>query len=803
MSLRRPHLAWLAAFALAGSACNLIFGVHEGQPGSGGALPDGGLPDGDPADGEVTDAPPDHAGDSGSCTAGEASCEGATLHLCDAQGHPQSLACGAVAACDAPGRRCLDATTTRLAVGHGRGCVVDDARQVRCWGQNYGLLWSDNHNMLPAATLIPGVGPARQVMVADATHCALHDDGSVVCWGGNQDGEAGQPPGGVVEPGPVPLGAPALELRGADACSCARLADGTVWCWGSTTEGCFGPPPDGGAPQQYIPARVGDVHDAAELHVGSDWWPTCVRHATGKVTCWTADMPPTEVPGIAGALEIGIGPKVVFARTASGVVRANLTGDPPTTWTTAAAYEVPHPSPVTAVRVAQSFCALHQDGAISCSVLDDAGHGDAPATVGGLPAGKLAELAVGAGISYGTDLQCLRVDGAPLAGHVYCWGDDSWGGLGAGAPHVVKMPATLPGLTGMATLTASVASTVGVSTDGRVWTWGLTPGLRTSSSAAPSLATALGNTNAFAAQDPGASRAYLLATDGSARMLSWALPDPGARLTGTASFTGYTWIMPNNHWDLALLADGRVVAYGDSDDANVAGIFGNGTTTSAPGDTSVVQGLGAARKVAAYGDVYNTARAHACAIVGSPGALWCWGDNGYSELTGTATDSVPTPRQISLPGNDPVVDVASGRAHTCAVGASGAVSCWGYNDLGQLGYDTGGANQYPLPDVVTGVTNAVSIAAGEAHTCAVLTDKTVICWGVNDRAQLGDDTFDDRWEALPVPGLKNVAQVTASLNHTCARHTDGTVSCWGSSYYGQVGSGVTGRFPEPRQVGGL
>jgi alpha-tubulin suppressor-like RCC1 family protein len=548
---------------------------------------------------------------------------------------------------------------------------------------------------------------------------------------------------------------------------------------------------------------VGGVHDAAELRVGSGSWPTCVRHATGKVSCWTADLPPTEVPGISGAVEIGVGPKSVFARTASGVVSAHLIDGPPSSWAAATPYAVPHASPVTALRVGQSFCALHQDGVISCSLLDDAGQGDPATPVDTQPPGQVAELAVGGGIAYDTALQCLRLDGAPLAGHVYCWGDDSWGALGAGAPHVVKMPAQLTGLTGMATLTARPTCTVGVSTDGRVWSWGLARGLRTTTSATPSAAAALGTTNTYATTDPADARSYLLETDGSARVLTNALPDPGARLSGIAGFTGYTWVKPNYHWDLALLADGRVVAYGDGDTANLAGIFGNGTTTSMAGETSVVQGLGAARKVSAYGDVYDTTVAHACAVVGTTGALWCWGDNGYSELTGTAADSVPTPQLITLPGGDAVVDVATGREHTCAVGASGAVYCWGYNEVGQLGYDTGVAQDFPLPDAVTGVTNAVSIAAGEGHTCAVLSDHTAVCWGMNDRGQLGDDTFDDRWQVAAVPGLKNVVSMTASSDHTCALLTGGAVSCWGSSYDGQVGSGVTGTFPVPRQVTGL
>ena len=83
------------------------------------------------------------------------------------------------------------------------------------------------------------------------------------------------------------------------------------------------------------------------------------------------------------------------------------------------------------------------------------------------------------------------------------------------------------------------------------------------------------------------------------------------------------------------------------------------------------------------------------------------------------------------------------------------------------------------------------IALGEYHSCALETDGTVACWGLNGNGQLGDGTTTDRASPTAVPGLSDVAEIALGSAHSCARKTDGTVACWGANIYGQLGDGTT------------
>jgi alpha-tubulin suppressor-like RCC1 family protein len=147
-----------------------------------------------------------------------------------------------------------------------------------------------------------------------------------------------------------------------------------------------------------------------------------------------------------------------------------------------------------------------------------------------------------------------------------------------------------------------------------------------------------------------------------------------------------------------------------------------------------------------------------------------------------------------------VTSVTTGLDHSCAVLTTRQVRCWGRH-AGQLG--TGGTSSVPqAPVPVSNVAGTgllggvVGIAAGFGHTCAVLVNRQVRCWGAGSSGQLGDGDGDD--ELLPVvvlnasgtAPLSGVVQVTAAANTSCARLVDGQVRCWGADTYGQLGDGA-------------
>ena len=76
------------------------------------------------------------------------------------------------------------------------------------------------------------------------------------------------------------------------------------------------------------------------------------------------------------------------------------------------------------------------------------------------------------------------------------------------------------------------------------------------------------------------------------------------------------------------------------------------------------------------------------------------------------------------------IEVAAGLDHTCALLSGGQVDCWGYNDFGQLGNGTTTQSAVPVP--VSGITNATQIATGVGVTCVVLSSGQVACWGDNE-----------------------------------------------------------------------
>src|SRR5207253_9565198 len=110
-----------------------------------------------------------------------------------------------------------------------------------------------------------------------------------------------------------------------------------------------------------------------------------------------------------------------------------------------------------------------------------------------------------------------------------------------------------------------------------------------------------------------------------------------------------------------------------------------------------------------------------------------------------------------------------------------------------------------VPGPVIGLGSVTAVSAGGYHACAILPDNTVKCWGRNDDGQLGTGDWTRAKTPVAVNGLSlPPTAISAGGYHTCALLPNGTVQCWGRNTSGQVGQpSTTGAFIVPTTVPGI
>lgn len=500
--------------------------------------------------------------------------------------------------------------------------------------------------------------------------------------------------------------------------SCALTTDGKLACWGSNTYGQIGTE-DYSYIARSTPALIPSLEDESINDYATGGYNTCIINEQGGLFCW-------------------------------GDNNWQQLGNPDyPNWS----YGVPVPvkglsSDVFKVSIGNGFmCAIKTDGDIYCWGLDYAASyssedrewiiNDQPVNVGHLDNPKDIYSSGGSTCALST------------SGEAFCWGLNDRGQLGLEGVTYQPIPTQIS-LNNIKTMSLGDSHTCAITEDGnfltKLWCWGE-------------------NKNGELGRNP-----QDLLFSNAPLEVNQLNGEPVDIATGK----GHTCAIIQN--------DGlnSVKCWGDNDE----GQLGIGNTTDVYEPTDVVNPTDAVEITA--GDAFTI-------ILTNDGAIKSWGANTEGQLGNGYFFRRQLPINIT---NElgPLADVVSGENHTCALTELGRVYCWGGNLYGQLG--NGNTHYSDLPESVIGLdSGVVAISAGPYHNCALLNDSKLKCWGYNIAGSLG--TGDSINESLSTPSfvvnqeggepLSGVQKVDTGGWHTCALMLDGKIKCWGSSYFGQVG----------------
>jgi alpha-tubulin suppressor-like RCC1 family protein len=659
----------------------------------------------------------------------------------------------------------------------------------------------------PEAPAAPALDSIAAISGGGAHTCAISNAGGAYCWGDNRGGQLGDGTHSerLAPVGVIGLASGVAEVAAGGASSCARLAGGGVKCWGDGSTGALG------AGQALTRTTV--PVDVSGLASGVAAITAGLRHACalttgGGVKCW-------------GDNYYGqLGNDHQYQNSFTPVDVVGLA------------------SGVTAIASAKNHTCAIVAGGLKCwgdNFWHQLGDGtnnfshDVPRDVVGLASGV-------AGVTTGSDHTCALVTG----GAVQCWGENSWGQLGAGHFADANTPISSTLTSGVLALEAGDYHTCARRTGGAVQCWGdnlyhqlgqgpgnvihnptpvevvgLASGVTSVSAGANHTCALVGGTvhcwgyNGFGQLGNGIP---------DARPVPVAVLGLGSGQQGVAAGTEHA---------CAFSAAGAVSCWGRNNGAQLgldpAVTNLSATPLAVAGVTSQTIGLVAGLN-------------HTCARM-APGGVKCWGAGGYGQLgNGTTPYLQPTPVNVTglgavdrlvahgdntcaltggqvkcwgfAYGNVPsavagvpsgVLALALGDMHQCLVTAAGGVQCWGDNTYDQLGVgQSGGAYSSGTPVAVAGLNSgAIDVVAGTFHSCALMTGGSVKCWGLNAMGEVGDGTLTKRNAPADVIGLGGpVTTLLARGQQTCALLSGGAVQCWGEAVVNPLGQAAWSQTPK-------
>jgi alpha-tubulin suppressor-like RCC1 family protein len=659
----------------------------------------------------------------------------------------------------------------QTAAGLAHTCALSDAGGVKCWGDNWeGKL--GNGSVISSNFPVDVYGLETGVASISGTHkhtCALTSAGGVQCWGRNWHGELGD---GTTDYRVTPVTPQGLESGVAAVAAggfhtCALMLDGSIRCWGANWHGQVG---DGTDVEKHTPVQVIELEVKA-VAIATGKYHTCAVLETGGLRCWgynkfgqLGNGPdedkwiPTRVDGLSeGVADVALGENhscallvkdqvMCWGNNAQGQVGIGSTD------TQYIPIFVPGmASNAKAIYTGQRFsCAFAISGGAYCwgenwaGQLGDGSQEDklTPVAVNGLDA-NILDLATG------DSHACAVLD----TGGVKCWGSNGYGQLGDGEAALRTSPVQVYGLSsGFTAVVSGGMHACGLSAAGGVYCWG---------------------SNRFGQL-------------GDNTLVSRTSPVPVYGLS-----QGVLELAAGSNHTCARTAS-QVFCWG----YNSYGQLGSGNRYDSAFPLAVLGITHPAIKL-------TTGTNHAC-IIQDNGTIKCWGYNRNGQLGNGSRDDATSAKALEGVTGIDFVDVSAGDRHSCAVTSTGGAMCWGLNVYGQLGDGTIELKTTPV-DVIGLDQAALELELGDDHSCVIVEDSSLRCWGSNVNGQLGDGTTYDEWHPVATIGLGgSVAALSAGSQQTCAQ-LEGSmaVQCWGDNQSGQLGDGTTITKLTPVYVPGL
>ena len=469
-------------------------------------------------------------------------------------------------------------------------------------------------------------------------------------------------------------------------------------------------------------------------------------------------------------------------------------------------------------------CALMDDASVKCwgrGTEGQLGNGQSrdslsPVTVPGIRAKSIAA---------GEFHTCAVLQ----AGNVKCWGAMNDGQLGNGQTSRIdfpkearNQPVDVIGVSGAVSVTSGASFSCALLTTGRVKCWGRnnalqlgtqTPEVKTGTAVEANISAvrALSSGSYFSCAVVQTGQMVCWGNGGSGELGNGGTASMGPNLVApVSSITNPREFITAGYSSCAISTppaapqvrgNGEVVQCWGS---NSFGQLGNGTRQTnvwGYGSKTPVEVLdaGAPSKLAA-------GATFVCALYGSSiiandafaNTVQCWGSNMNGQLGTGKFANAYSP--VEMEGLDSSGTMSIGWSHACSL-SGGEIRCWGSGET-MFPPDRSTKDRI-LPDAWA-FPGASSLSIGFNHSCVLLTNGTVKCWGKNNVGQIGNPSASDPNTPTAVSGLTDIRQISCGMDHCCSRSATGQIKCWGDGRYGATGNGNqnTATVPSPVPVTG-